>query len=287
MLKTFRPIIVSLFVLLTLPVTRPAAAQRVEIVDEAKLPRFEVVSVKPGDPKGEPRPIEITPGRLVQSDMPLWNAVSLAFDLPMNRLARPLPELLTREPFSIDARMPVNTSVADMRFMVRALLVDRFKLRVHVETREQDGYAVTMARRDGQPGPQLRPSRVDCRARMEAQTRNQPVPPLPEGAKPCAYSVSLGTFSMSGWPITTLLAMLSGQAGKPVVDKTGLTGPYDAEMMWAPETSQVGPDQLQPTVTDRPSFVTAMREELGLRFEPTKTSVDYLVIDNLERPGPD
>jgi uncharacterized protein (TIGR03435 family) len=266
----------------------PAAAQqRIEIVDESKLPRFDVVSVKPGDPKGVPRQIEITPGRLVQTDIPLSNAVSLAFDLPMNRLGRPLPELLTREHFTIEARMPLNTTVTDLKFMLRALLIDRFKLRVHVESREQDAYAVMLARRDGQPGPRLQPSRVDCRARMEAQAQNRPVPPMPEGSKPCAFNVASGTLTMAGWPITTLLQVLSGQVGRPVVDRTGLTGTFDAEMVWAPETSQVGPDQLQPVISDRPSLVTAVQEELGLKFEATKTSVDYLVIDHLEHPSPD
>ena len=93
---------------------------------------------------------------------------------------------------------------------------------------------------------------------------------------------------MAGWPITTLLSVLSGQAGRPVVDKTGLTGTFDAEMKWAPDTATPRrADDPAATASDATSLVTAVQEELGLKLEPTKTSVDYLVIDHIERPAPD
>jgi hypothetical protein len=100
----------------------PAAAQRIEILDEGTLPRFEVASVKPGDSRLEAQQIAVSPGRLVQANMPLWNAVSLAFD----------------------ARMPVATTTAHLKLMLRALLIDRFELRVHVESREQDAFALVI-----------------------------------------------------------------------------------------------------------------------------------------------
>ena len=99
--------------LLTLLAAHPAAAQRIDIIEEAKLPRFEVASVKPGDARLDARQITVSPGRLVQENMPLWNAVSLAFDVRPAQLANPLPDLITREPFTIDARLPVGTAAAD------------------------------------------------------------------------------------------------------------------------------------------------------------------------------
>lgn len=173
---------------LTVLAPGPAAAQRVESIDDAKLPRFEVASVRRGDPNARPGRVDFPPGRFVQENVPLLNALSLAFDLLSYQLAGPLPDLVTREPFTIDARMPAVSTAAELRLMLRSLLIDRFKLRVHVESREQDAYALTLARGDGRLGPQLRPSRVDCPARMEAQRRNEPLPPLPEGSKPCAFN---------------------------------------------------------------------------------------------------
>jgi uncharacterized protein (TIGR03435 family) len=265
---------------------RSAAAQHIELIDEATLPRFEVASVKPGG--AAPPRADATPGRFVQENMPLMNAVSLAFDLPLNQLARPLPDL-TGEPFSIDARMPVSTSNADLRLMLRSLLIERFKLRVHVETREQDGYALTMARRDGRLGPKLRPSQVDCRARMEALRRNEPVPPQPEGSRPCGIKNGPGLIDLSGMPLSSLAQWIANAAGRPVVDRTGLAGMFDAEMQWSPATSgplRAGADP-GPPGGDGPSIFTAVQGQLGLKLDAAKTPVDFLVIDHIERPQPD
>jgi uncharacterized protein (TIGR03435 family) len=66
--------------------------------------------------------------------------------------------------------------------------------------------------------------------------------------------------------------------GRPVVDRTGLSGRFDFTLTWAPEGS---------TDTDAPSIFTALHEQLGLKLEPTTGPVDVLVIDSVERPTPD
>jgi uncharacterized protein (TIGR03435 family) len=263
-----------------------AAHQPIALVDEATLPRFEIASVKPGG-SGPPR-AEATPGRFVNENMPLLNAVSLAFDLPPHQIATPLPNVV-RELFTIEGRMRAGTSNTDLTLMVRALLVDRFKLRVHVETREQDAYALTILRRDGSLGAQLRPSPVDCRARMEALRRNEAVAPPPAGSKPCDVKLGPGLIDLSGMPLTSLAQWLSNASGRPVVDKTGLTGMFDVEVRWSP--SAWGPPRgdadAAPTGGDEPSIFAAIQEQLGLKLEGAKTSVSYLVIDQIERPEPD
>jgi len=284
MINVIRPSVALLFTLLAVD---PASAQRIDLVDEAKLPRFEVVSVKPGDPKSDIHNVSFPPGRFVQDNMPLLNAVSLAFDARPSQLPAPLPDLITRELFSINARMAVGTSAADLKFMLRALLIDRFKLRFHVDSREQDAYALTIARRDGRIGPQLRASRVDCMARMEAQRRNEVVPPPPEGSKPCGVKGGAGFLDLGGMPMSALAQALSGHAGRQVVDETGLTGTFDAEMQYAPATGPRAPADSAPPASDGPSLFTAVQEQLGLKLEPSKTSIDVLVIDHIQRPTPD
>ena len=66
--------------------------------------------------------------------------------------------------------------------------------------------------------------------------------------------------------------------GRPVVDRTGLTGRFDFTLNWAPEGS---------TDTDAPSIFTAVQEQLGLKLEPSRGPVDVLVVDSAERPTPD
>ena len=276
-----RPVATVLFIVLAV---YPVAAQRIELVDDARLPRFEVVSVRRGDPSAPAGRVDFPPGRFVQDNVPLLNAVSLAFDVRPELLAQPLPDLVTRVPFTIDARMPAASTAAELKLMIRALLIDRFKLRVHVEPREQDAYALTLARRDGSLGPQLRQSRVDCLARMEAQRRNETVTPLPEGSRPCTFNLAAGRIDLTGVPLMTLTVPLARQVGRAVVDKTGLTGTFDVQMQWSFATAGGLSTKDSAVVGDGPSIFTAVQEQLGLKLEPTKTSVDYLVIDHIELP---
>jgi uncharacterized protein (TIGR03435 family) len=261
----------------------PVAAQRIELTDAARLPRFEVASVRRSDPNAGPARFDAPPGRYVQENAPLLNAISLAFDLRSYQFAGPLPAL-TRELFTIDARMPVASTAAELKLMLRSLLIDRFKLRVHVESREQDAYALTLARRDGRIGPQLQQSRVDCPARMEAQRRNEPLPPQPEGSKPCTFNYAPGRIDLGGTPLSALGQLLAGQVGRPVVDRTGLTGRFDVELQWSVATAAALGAGGNTAGSDAPSIFTAVQEQIGLKLEPAKTSVDYLVIDHIEPP---
>jgi len=96
--------------LLTVLAAGPAAAQRIELIDDATLPRFEVASVRRGDPNAPPGRVDFPPGRFVQENVPLLNALSLAFDLRSYQMTGPFPDLVTREPFTIDARMPAAST---------------------------------------------------------------------------------------------------------------------------------------------------------------------------------
>jgi len=262
-------------------------AQRIEAIDEGKLPRFEVASVKLGNPNATSARVGIPPGRFVQEDMDMRTALNMAFDVRPYQMPNPLPEVL-RGRYSIDAKMPAGAPQKDVGLMVRALLIERFKLRYHVETKEQDGYALTV-RRDGRLGPGIRQSTIDCAAPMDAQRRNETLPPLPDGSKECGIRNGPGTIDFGGMPLPVLMQMLSNQTGQQVVDHTGLSGPFDVELHWSLASSgalRASPDGGQ-AGDNGPSLFTAVEEQLGLKLEPTKAPVDYLVIDHVERPEPD
>jgi len=78
--------------------------------------------------------------------------------------------------------------------------------------------------------------------------------------------------------------------GRPVVDKTGLPSTYTFTLEWTPAVGERGllpnPD-VAPLDPNGPSIFSALQEQLGLRLEPAKTTLDYLVIDHIERPEPD
>jgi uncharacterized protein (TIGR03435 family) len=85
-------------------------------------------------------------------------------------------------------------------------------------------------------------------------------------------------------------AMGQGALDRPVVDQTGLAGRFDFRLTWTPDETQFGAvGGYKPQATERadapPDLFTAIQEELGLKLVSTKTPVDFLVIDHIERPS--
>jgi len=88
-----------------------------------------------------------------------------------------------------------------------------------------------------------------------------------------------GTYE--GVPLSNFVRNLGGTTGRFVIDKTGLTGPFDLELQWAPDQPAGG---AQP---DGVSLFAAMQEQLGLKLEAKRAPVEVLVIDSAERPTED
>jgi uncharacterized protein (TIGR03435 family) len=74
--------------------------------------------------------------------------------------------------------------------------------------------------------------------------------------------------------------------GRPVIDRTGLTGAFDFDLQWtsgpvAPAASPTAP------ADDGPSIFVALQEQLGLRLAPGRAPFDVVVVDAVRRPTPD
>ena len=167
---------------------------------------------------------------------------------------------------------------------MRALLADRFKLRLHRETKQVDVYALVLVKL-GVVGPALKPSTQDCAAAAEAQRRNNGVPP--PGAPFCGFDGGPGRIKFGGLPSSQIAAALMNYAGRQVVDHTGLTGSWEFELIFAPERAPGPSGGDAPALSDAPSFFTALEEQLGLKLESTRGPVDVLVIDHVEKPTED
>jgi uncharacterized protein (TIGR03435 family) len=174
---------------------------------------------------------------------------------------------------------------------VRALLAERFALRVHRETRTQSVYALQLARRDGSLGPGLTKSAMDCPALMAAVRRGG-VPPPPE-AQRCGYRGRVGRLESNGMPLSELGLALASRVGRAIVDQTGLSGTWDLTLTYADDPAQIPAGTLAPGAAppagnpDAPSLATALQEQLGLRLVSTTAPVDVLVVDRVSRPTPD
>jgi len=192
------------------------------------------------------------------------------------------PAWIDADRFDINAKAEGEISEPRLKEMLKALLADRFNLVVHQETRELPVYALVLARADGKFGPQLNRSDVDCAALARA---GGPPPTGPATAAsqgrpigPCSMRIGGGTMAVRSNSMADVARALIGAVDRIVVDRTGLNGGFDLDLLWTPNPT--------PEVSG-PSIFTALQEQLGLKLEAAHAPVEVVVIDRIETPGPD
>jgi len=272
-----------------------AGAVAIVVPAQEKDATFEVASVKPnksGDTNGMLR--MLPGGRVSASNMPVRPIITFAYQLAQYQLVGG-PGWLTTDRYDLIAKLegdpgpvfaPSGTAPNPMQLALRNLLEDRFKLKVHRETREMDIYALVMAKPGGGPGPNLKPTTQDCAAAAAAAQRGAPPPSSAATGVPfCGIQGGPGRIRFGGLPASALAQAFSGPAGRMVVERTGLTGAWDFELNYAAEgRGAPGGADAAPADPNAPSLFTAIQEQLGLKLESTKGPVEVLVIDSVERP---
>ena len=275
--------------------------------------RFEVASVKPvaGTSGTFGRFLPILP-RFEYTDLPIGWFLRTALDKPDYRMIG-APGWVDTDRYTIMAKAPDGTPPAALATLMLNLLKDRFQLATHLETRELPIFNLVMTRTDGRLGPAIKASPADCaktiaerEAALQAAAAGRgappPMPPLGDINAPpqCGFGRLLtGNVAVSGRTIAQFVTTLSEWMGRPVIDKTGLTGLYDFTLKFAPEgvraagplgptlTLLQGHGQSPPLDPTAPSLSAALEEQLGLKLESARGPVEVVVIDRLERPTPD
>jgi uncharacterized protein (TIGR03435 family) len=246
---------------------------------------FEVASVKPNKSAETGGFIQrMRGGTFNVGNQTLLQLIRFAYGVQGLQLVG-APEWMATERFDIVAKAAADIPPAapgqplPEAVMLRSLLEDRFRLAMHRETREMPMYALVVARIDRRLGPQIRRPANDYCAQRAKEAATAPPPPMGTGPvcgiRGNSTELTAGAFSMDGFT-----RFLTGEAGRVVVDRTGLTGGWDFELKWSPPNTP-NPDP------DRPSIFTALQEQLGLRLEATTGPVEVLVIDRLEALIPD
>lgn len=177
------------------------------------------------------------------------------------------PDWMDSEHFDITARTGDGAARNQMHVMLQTLLADRFGLAAHRESRERPVYALVVDRADGVPATGLaRSTAQGGRPGMESSTTNGAV-----------------AVRASGETMSRLAEWLGTRADRQVVDRTGLAGTYDFELQF------VRDEVLTRTAPPAGaiSLPTALREQLGLKLEPARGPVEFLIIDRASRPTPD
>jgi uncharacterized protein (TIGR03435 family) len=182
------------------------------------------------------------------------------------------PEWVSSEHYDVIARPDTPATREQRTLMLRALLADRFKLAAREEPREQSAYVLVVDRADGRLGPNLRPYAGNCTAAASARAAGAAVdlPSPSNGAPACGLMRGGRRIAAGGITMDLLATNLSGDAGRVVVNRTGLDGRYEATLEMSPELT----------------VFTAVREQLGLKLEPTRVQLPVVVVEHIERPTP-
>src|ERR1051325_8839239 len=185
------------------------AALVVVVAAQDKEATFEVASVKAnksGDGNGNLR--GVGSDRVVATNMPVRPMITFAYQVAGYQLIGG-PGWLATDRYDINAKLeapptsvqpfvPGSTAPNAMQLALRNLLEDRFKLRMHRETRELDIYALVMARPGGGPGPGLNPSTRDGAAAVAAAQRPGAPPFGAPGSPFCGIAGSPGRLKFGG-----------------------------------------------------------------------------------------
>ena len=254
--------------------------------------RFEAASIRPSPPGGPPiSGTTISGNRLRATNatlLSLIRAVHFGEGLISEHQFVGGPDWIRSERWSIDAVAAMAPTRTEFNDMLRQLLVDRFKVRVRREQREQPIFALLVARDDRRIGAQLTSVTVDCAAYKAAFERLQPRAPREPGAPlqptTCDTLLSAGPegtrIAGRAVEMSVLARTLTSYFDAPVLDRTGLPGLYDYDLNFVRDLS------LAPSANGV-SLETALREQLGLRVERQRAPMDVLVIESAERPTPD
>lgn len=181
---------------------------------------------------------------------PLSYLIQMAYKVDDQDHISSMPSWAESQIYTISAKVEGDQQLTleDMRPLLQDLLKERFHFAAHAETKVVSGFALVVAK----GGPRL-------------QISKEGVPGgqiLPNG------------INVRHMKLSQFAGVLAHRAGEPVVDRTGLDGAFDIKLSYAPANDPA---------SELPDFSTALQEQLGLKLQPEKVPVSFLVIDHLDR----
>lgn len=225
---------------------------------QAPPAHFDVASIRPSQPAAHGTDSADLPGRYTATNRTLRDLIREAWDVRDYQISG--PDWLSSERFDIVAGFPAGATEKQLEAMKQSLLLDRFGMRLHTETRNLPVYAIVIAK----SGVRFQP------AKPGTPSRN-----LMNGSRG-SYDMRVTRRTMAD-----LAGTLSHFADRPVRDMTGLTGTYDYTLQWMREEAQSAANEAGLKLL--PTMSVAMEEQLGLRLEPRSAPIEILVIDRAER----
>lgn len=233
-------------------------------------PAFEVATIRPSDTSASQGTFIRHNGRqIIAYNISLSGLIAYAYGLHAKQIADGPPSLLATH-FDIDGVPDIDghPDVNQTRLMFQKLLVSRFSLAFHYDSRELSVYAIQVAK-NGQ---------------NFAPTTSKPGDST-HFTFSCPPVLMVRNYSISDFAKGMQEVFLD----KPVVDQTGLRDRYDFDLKWTPDDSQTycpsNPARSHEDLDAPPDLYTALQEQLGLKIVPTKAPVQVMVINHVEQPS--
>jgi uncharacterized protein (TIGR03435 family) len=178
------------------------------------------------------------------------------------------PSWLEMDRFDVIAKTPPSTTPETARLMLQALLVDRFKLVIHQDTKPLPAYSLTV----GKGKPKLK------EAGGSGDTGCNSGPQNPQPGMAPYVTVACRNMTMQGFA-RNLRYMANAYLSDPVIDSTGLKGTWDFDLKWT------GRNRLAQAGSDGITIFDALDKELGLKLELEKIPSPVIVVDSVnEKP---
>jgi uncharacterized protein (TIGR03435 family) len=260
---------------------------------------FEVASVKASPPRQPNVPMRVgcnggpgtkDPGRWTCTNMTVSNLITNAYNLKRYQMSDTEPDA---DRYEVAATLTPETTREQFREMLQNLLKERFKLAVHFEKKEVPGFEMVVAKggikmKEAQPP---KDNTNDKGLDGPPQRDKEGFPILPPGQDSMAIMNGKARWVSPQCTMDRIAGMMINQLNAPVIDATGLTGKYDINMYWEARGfssgflrgGPPGADAAAAPEPDGPTIFTAIQDQLGLRLQSKKASVEALVIDHLEK----
>jgi uncharacterized protein (TIGR03435 family) len=245
------------------------------VVPDSKVPTYDVVSIKPNKSGSGNVDISVDDGNFEAVNVSLKTMLLSAYGLKDAQLVN-LPKWGESARFDIKAKViDPDKKIMDaltgpqFRSMQRPILTERFQLKFHREKKVLPVYELVVAK----DGPKFKQT-TDAE-----MTGNSPI----NGVRPGGISVHNQNLTATGIPISSIADSLSGQVQRIVIDKTGLAGNYNLQLIWSRDDAKAPATDVAPP----PDIFTALTEQLGLKLQAAKAEVETFVVDQVVMPDVD
>jgi uncharacterized protein (TIGR03435 family) len=253
----------------------PTVSMEIQTGDPEK-PRFEIVSIKPTPPNNHETDHKFLPGGRFKARAPVGILISEAYGIDFLQVLN-VPNAMANTHWDIEARpeegkYPLKNGLLDPQvgnLMIQTMLEDRFKLKMHRETRTLPGYELVIAK----GGP-----------RME-KISGEPKRPRGGMFMPGHFEISSQPISDLASALSRVLLLFEGEKSRfHVVDKTGLEGLYDIKLRWTPDLSKAPGFPKEEADQSGITLFDAIQDQLGLKLVPAKIPTPVVVVDEVQMP---